>query len=242
MKKIIFSVLFVAVSGLASSLAMASGAGVPLLHIQADHSNKESLQNGAKIFTNYCMGCHSLKYMRYGRIAEDLGIPEDLMQEHLNFSGSKIGQLMTIAADEKQQKQWFGSTPPDLSLITRLRGGPDWLYTYMLSFYKDDSRPYGVNNTVFKDVGMPHVMLAEQGVQECHVEDGHVGDCHITAAGSMTDEEYEIAVYDLANFLDYVAEPYKSDRKNLGFWVLLYVALFTFVAILLNREFWRDVH
>jgi len=248
MKKIIFTFLLAVVP----ALGMAAGGGnLQLLDIQADHSNKESLQNGAKVYVNYCMGCHSLKYMRYERIADDLGIPHELMQEHLNFSGKKIGQLMTIAADEKAQKQWFGAAPPDLSLITRLRGGPDWLYTYMLGFYKDDSRPYGVNNTVFKDVGMPHVMLDEQGVQECTkkmVDDGHgtenevIDQCEVTEPGTMTAEEYEIAVYDLANFLDYAAEPYKSDRQRLGVWVLLYIVLFTFVAILLNKEYWREIH
>jgi cytochrome c1 len=240
----------------------AGGPSVPLYDIEADHTNKESLQRGAKVYVNYCMGCHSLQYMRYERVADDLGIPHELMQQHLNFAGQevpgqaskKIGSLMTIAADEKLQKQWFGVNPPDLSLITRLKGGPDWLYTYMLGFYKDDSRPFGVNNKVFKDVGMPHVMLDAQGMQECEkvevtVEDHGdtktkevLGECKITKEGTMTAEEYEIAVYDLTNFLDYVAEPYKEDRKRIGLWALLFSLLFTIVAVFLNQEYWRDIH
>lgn len=240
---------------LASSLAFASS-NVHLMDVQADHSNKESLQNGAKMFVNYCMGCHSMKYMRYERVADDLGIPHDLMQQHLNFAGQpigdiytskKIGEQMTIAADAKTQKRWFGVTPPDLTLATRARGGPDWTYTYLMSFYKDDSRPYGVNNKIFPNVGMPHVLVDLQGVQECevHVDEHnikHVGECHISKKGSMTEEEYEVAVYDLVNFMDYAAEPYKAKRTSLGLKVLAFVLLFLFVAVLLNREYWRDVH
>jgi len=252
MKKLAISLMLI----LAPALALASAGGPQLMDIQADHSNKESLQNGAKMYVNYCMGCHSLKYMRFERVATDLGIPPELMQQHLNFSGQpigdiyasrKIGDLMTIAADEKAQKRWFGATPPDLTLATRARGGPDWMYTYLMSFYKDDSRPYGVNNKVFKDVGMPHVLADLQGMQECEVHvDEHnvkqVGKCKITKPGSMNAEEYEIAVYDLVNFLDYAAEPYKTARTTLGLKVLAFVLLFLFVAVLLNKEYWKDIH
>jgi len=228
---------------------------IELEHIKADASNKESLQNGAKMYVNYCMGCHSLKYMRFERMADDLGIPHDVMQEYLNPAGKsvagydakKIGELMTIAASEKTQKRWFGATPPDLSLEARLHGGPDWVYTYLTSFYKDDSRPYGVNNKVFKDVGMPNVLADLQGIQECdvHIDEQHnkhVGECKITKAGTMTKAEYEVAVYDLVNFLDYAAEPSKSKRESMGLWVLLYVLVFIVVAVILNNEYWKDVH
>ena len=228
---------------------------VELQHIKADASNKESLQNGAKMYVNYCMGCHSLKYMRFERLADDLGIPHDMAQEYLSPVGKsvagsdakKIGELMTIAAPEKMQKRWFGVVPPDLTLVTRARGGPDWVYTYLMSFYKDDSRPYGVNNKVFKDVGMPHVLADLQGTQECDVhldEHGnkHVGACEITKSGAMTKTEYEVAVYDLVNFLDYAAEPSKSKREGMGLWVLLYVLVFIIVAVILNNEYWKDVH
>jgi cytochrome c1 len=251
MKKLAISLLL----GFLPALALASG-GVRLMDIEADHTNKESLQNGAKMYMNYCMGCHSLKYMRYERVADDLEIPHELMQEHLNFAGKaigdiypskKIGSLMTIAADSKAQKRWFGAAPPDLSLVTRARGGPDWVFTYLMTFYKDDSRPYGVNNSTFPNVGMPHVLVDLQGLRECKThtdERGHTvtEDCEITEPGSMSEEEYEIAVYDLVNFLDYVAEPFKEKRKAIGLKVLAFVLLFLFVAVLLNREYWKDIH
>lgn len=237
------------------AFALANSSSVRLDDIKADASNKESLQNGAKMYVNYCMGCHSLKYMRFERMADDLGIPHELVQAHLNPAGKslagydakKIGELMTIAAQEKTQKRWFGAAPPDLTLITRARGGPDWVYTYLMGFYKDETRPYGVNNKVFKDVGMPHVLADLQGTQECevHVDEHnnkHIGACTITKPGSMTKEEYEIAVYDLVNFLDYAAEPSKLKREGMGIWVLLYVLVFIFVAVLLNNEYWKDVH
>ena len=133
----------------------------------ADPHDKASLQNGARVYMNYCMGCHSLKYSRYNRVADDLGIPEDLMEGNLMFDPNvKIGALMNNAMDDRTAKGWFGATPPDLTLVSRARQ-PEWLYTYLRNFHRDDSRPYGVNNRVFKDVGMPHVMLELQGMQEC---------------------------------------------------------------------------
>ena len=249
MKKLIFSVFL-----MMPVLAFAN-APVELLHVKADPSNKESLQRGAKYFVNYCMGCHSLKYMRWERLADDLQVPHELVQQYLNPAGTalpgydakKIGELMTIAAPEKTQKRWFGATPPDLSLEARLHGGPDWVYTYLVSFYKDDSRPYGVNNKVFRDVGMPHVLADLQGTQECeiHTDDHgnkHVGECKFTKAGSLSKEEYETMVYDLVNFLDYAAEPAKADRKALGIKILFFVLIFIAAAVALNNEYWKDVH
>lgn len=248
MKKLILSfVLMMPVLALANE-------SVELLHIKADFSNKESLQRGAKYYVNYCMGCHSLKYMRWERMADDLQIPHELVQQYLNPAGAelpayppkKIGELMSIAASEKAQKRWFGATPPDLSLEARLHGGPDWVYTYLVSFYKDESRPYGFNNKVFKDVGMPHVLADLQGIQECevHEEHGirHVSDCKITKPGSMKKDDYETMVYDLVNFLDYAAEPAKAKRISTGFWALLYVLVFIIAAVFLNNEYWKDVH
>ena len=140
---------------------------MPCDEISVDPHNKASLQNGARLYMNYCMGCHSLQYSRYNRVAQDLGIPEDLFQANLMFDPSeKIGALMDNAMDEGNAKVWFGATPPDLTLVSRARQ-PEWLYTYLRTFYRDDSRPYGVNNKVFKDVGMPHVLLELQGMQEC---------------------------------------------------------------------------
>ena len=236
--------------------------------ISVDFSDKASLQNGAKLYMNYCMGCHSLQYSRYNRVAADLGIPEDLMEAHLMFDpNQKIGNLMENAMSEENAKVWFGATPPDLTLVARARAsaarsGPEWLYTYLRNFYRDDSRPYGVNNRVFKDVGMPHVMLEVQGMQECamgpvkaanggvkrdpltgeNILEDPCGQFNITSEGSMSAEEFDGAMYDLTNFLAYTAEPMAAERKRTGIFVLLFITLFFVFAWLLNREYWKDVH
>ncbi len=235
---------------------------IPCEHFDADLNNKASLQNGAKLFTNYCMGCHSVKFSRYGRVADDLDIPRDQMMANLVFGDDKkIGDLMTIAMDPAKSKKWFGAAPPDLSLVARSRN-PEWLYTYLLSFYKDDSRPTGVNNKVFENVGMPHVLLELQGLQECapgpklddhgHVERNAVGElaeldpCGTlqvkSVKGSMTETEYRHAMYDLVNFLEYVAEPIAETRKTIGAWVLGFLLLLFVCVWFLNREYWRDIH
>ncbi|MFT4613436.1 MAG: ubiquinol-cytochrome c reductase cytochrome b subunit [Bacteroidia bacterium] len=228
----------------------------------ADPEDLPSLQSGAQVYMNYCMACHSLQYARYNRTAEDLQIPEDLFMENLMFdSNHKIGSLMENAMDEDLAKTWFGATPPDLTLVSRARQ-PEWLYTYLRTFYKDESRPYGVNNRVFKDVGMPHVLLELQGLQECaagpvHAANGGIkrdaltgedikedpcGNFTIAQEGSMTTQEFDGAMYDLVNFLAYTAEPMVVERKRIGMYVLMFIALFTVLAALLNREYWKDVH
>jgi len=236
----------------------AAGGNVHLDHVDLDDSNMASLQSGAKIFTNYCMGCHSARFSRYGRVADDLGIPHDLYMENLVFNDDKIGDLMTIAMSKEHSKQFFGASPPDLTMVSRVRS-PDWLYTYLRTFYRDDSRPWGVNNKTFPNVGMPHVLLEMQGLQECAPGPiaGHVkldpltgqaiaedpcGNLEVTQKGSMTPEEYDQAVYDLVNFLAYTAEPMAKDRKRIGVYVLLFITLFGVFAYLLNREYWKDIH
>jgi ubiquinol-cytochrome c reductase cytochrome b subunit len=235
---------------------------MPCDEFTADPRDKPSLQRGAALYMNYCMGCHSLQYSRYNRVAQDLGIPEDLMQANLIFDPSvKIGELMTNAMDKGNAKVWFGATPPDLTLVSRARQ-PEWLYTYLRTFHRDDSRPYGVNNKVFKDVGMPHVMLELQGMQECAMgpvtaQNGGVkrdpltgedlleqpcGQFTISEAGSMSPEEFDGAIYDLVNFLAYTADPIVVERHRMGIFVLLFIALFFVMAWLLNREYWKDVH
>jgi ubiquinol-cytochrome c reductase cytochrome b subunit len=235
---------------------------MPCDEFSADPHDKASLQRGARWYMNYCFGCHSLKYSRYNRVAADLGIPEDLMEANLIFDPEvKVGSLMENAMDEANAKVWFGATPPDLTLVSRARQ-PEWLYTYLRTFYRDDSRPYGVNNKVFKDVGMPHAMLELQGMQECALgpvkaANGGVkrdpltgedileepcGSFTVSAEGSMTPEEFDAAIYDLVNFLAYTAEPVAADRQRIGIFVLLFVALFFVFAWLLNREYWKDVH
>ncbi len=235
---------------------------IPCDEFVANPHDKASLQSGAQMYMNYCLACHSLQYSRYNRVAADLGIPEELFQANLIFDPDvKIGSLMTNAMDKGDAKDWFGATPPDLTLVSRSKQ-PEWLYTYLRSFYKDDTRPYGFNNMVFKDVGMPHVLLELQGMQECapgpvvannggvkrdpltgeDILENPCGNFEILVAGEMTPQEFDGAVYDLVNFLAYVAEPMAVDRQRIGMYVLLFIALFTVFASLLNREYWKDVH
>lgn len=235
---------------------------VPCLepHKPFDMTDEKSLQRGLKYFVNYCMGCHSAGYSRYGRVAEDLGIPDQVMLDNIIFSDQKIGELMTISMSVENAKKWFGAAPPDLSLVARARS-PEWLYTYLLTFYRDDTRPTGVNNKVFANVGMPHVMLELQGLLECApgpALDSHgkpirnqVGEptsepCGTLAPGalkgSLSGEEFEHVVYDLVNFLEYVAEPGAEKRKRIGVFVILFLLVLLVFAWLLNREYWKDVH
>ena len=230
--------------------------------IDVNPHDKASLQSGAKLYMNYCMGCHSLKYARYNRVATDLGIPDDMFMANLMFNpNTKIGSLMDNAMDDRTAKLWFGATPPDLTLVSRARQ-PEWLYTYLRTFYADPKRPYGVNNKVFKDVGMPHVLLELQGMQECAMgpvaaHNGGVkrdpltgediledpcGRFTIAEPGKMSPEEFDAAMYDLVNFLAYTSEPIAADRQRIGTFVLLFIALFFVFAWLLNREYWKDVH
>jgi ubiquinol-cytochrome c reductase cytochrome b subunit len=224
-------------------------------------TNYASLQSGAKLAVNYCMGCHSFKYSRWERVADDLKIPHELMVENLVFSGQKIGELMEIAMPADKAKDWFGATPPDLTLVARSRS-PEWLYTYLRNFYVDPKRPLGVNNRVYKDVGMPHALLDLQGLQECApgsviAANGGVkrdlltgedlledpcGRFSTVSAGSMDQAEYDQAVYDLVNFMTYVAEPMAEQRKHIGKLVLLFLLLLLVPVVLLNREYWKGIH
>ncbi|WP_194436283.1 cytochrome c1 [Vibrio fluminensis] len=232
------------------SLAMAAGANVPLDKANNDLTDQESLQNGAKLFMNYCFGCHSAQYQRYERVARDIGIPVELMKENLIFDpNAKIGDLMENAMPEKQAAQWFGGPAPDLTLVARVRG-TDWLYTYLRSFYEDPSRPFGVNNVVFPSVGMPHVLEELQGiptpVMGTKVVDGEevevVVGIETDGSGELNSEEYDQAVLDLVNFLEYSGDPVKLERHTLGWWVMGFLVIFTIVVVLLKKEYWRDVH
>lgn len=241
---------------LVSSASFASGSHVHLDEHRTDLSDSASLQRGAKTYMNYCMGCHSLKHARYNRLAKDLDIPLELMQGNLNFTDKKNGALMSNAMTEKDAKAWFGANPPDLTLVARVRRA-DWLYTYLRSFYADPSRPWGVNNTVFKDVGMPHVLAGLQGVQKLGTAEVEVGFdtltgipiteekehvLYVAEKGELDTKQYEQLVYDLVNFLVYVAEPVALERQSIGWWALLFLVLLFIPAYFLNKEFWRDVH
>jgi ubiquinol-cytochrome c reductase cytochrome b subunit len=229
-------------------------------HFEPDFDDKASLQRGAKYFVNYCMGCHSANFSRFSRVAEDLDIPEKLVAENLIFGDQKIGETMGIAMAPKKSKAWFGATPPDLSLETRARTS-EWVYTYLLSFYKDDTRPTGVNNKVFPNVGMPHVLLELQGLPECatgphrdihgRTERDKLGEPKMVECGklevgkvkgTMTPAEYTEAVGDLVNFMTYLAEPGAARRESMGWYVLGFLSVFFICVLLLNREYWKDVH
>lgn len=244
MKRIIFAVL-----ALLPGLVLAAGGGFPLDKAEYDLSDKASLQRGAATFMNYCAGCHSTQYQRYNRVAADIGIPDDLMKENLVFTGAKIGDLMKSAMSEKDAARWFGAPPPDLTLVARVRGA-DWIYTYLRSFYVDETRPFGVNNAVFPSVGMPHVLEPLQGTPRAefktHTLDGvemqQVVSIKSDGNGEMNNEEYDQTVLDLVNFLVYSAEPVQQERERMGFWVLGFIAIFFIFTVLLKKEFWRDVH
>ena len=228
---------------------------------EAELSNDASLQNGAKLAVNYCMGCHSFKYSRWQRVADDIGIPHGIMMDNMVFTGQKIGELMDIAMPPEESKSWFGAVPPDLTLVARARS-PEWVYTYLRNFYKDDSRPLGVNNKVYKDVGMPHALLDLQGLPECgfgqavsvygglkrdlitgeDILDDPCGRYNIEQTGTLTPEEFDVAVFDLVNFLTYVAEPMAEERKHIGKLVILFLLLLLVFVVLLNREYWKGIH
>ena len=234
-KKLLLSLTLLVSSG----IAMASGGGVPLMDFTPNLKDQAGLQRGAKTFVNYCFGCHSMQYMRYGRLGNDLGIPDALVEENFIFNDSKIGALMKSPVPSKQMKKWFGAAPPDLTLVSRARG-EKWLYTYLKSFYVDPSRPYGYNNLVFKDVGMPNILQVLQGDQECapaYVAGSHGRtkrdpitheflesdgtDCgraaHVKGSGELSPEEFDQVVSELVSFLVYTGEPVKIyDRTFLG--------------------------
>jgi len=240
MKRILFCLL------LLPMFAFASGGGPELQKSLNDVRNQASLQNGAKIFVNYCIGCHSMKYSRFERVGVDLGIPEDLLKRDIMFTAEKPGELMHTPMTADSGQKWFGKAVPDLSVIARSRG-TDWLYTYFMTFYTDPARPWGVNNLVFRDVGMPHVLWELQGAQKpvYHEENGHkvlVGVEPADEAAKAKTEGYRRTVTDLVNFLDYVGEPAKVVRWDLGWKVILYLFIFTFFAYLMKRAFWDELH
>ena len=235
----------------------------PLDKVEVDFTDKAALQDGARTFANYCMGCHGAQFQRYERVANDLGIPEQVMMENLVFTGAKIGDHMKTGMQPSDAKVWFGAAPPDLTLVARVRGN-DWLYTYLRTFYEDPARPYGVNNKVFPNVGMPNVLSSLQGRQVigCKqvqvVEDGkkvldpltgtpvtEEGCDQLTIVpktGELSEAEFDEKVKNLVSFLAYSANPVKLESQRIGTYVLLFLAFFFVFAYLLKREYWKDVH
>ena len=227
----------------------AANSGVELMHFSADSGNVASVQRGARNFMAYCSGCHSMKYLRYNRMGEDLKIPDEVLKKNLMFTSDKLGDQIKVAMPAASE-QWFGRVPPDLSLETRARGA-NWVYTYLLSFYLDESRPLGVNNTVLAGASMPHVLWELQGWQKKaeHKGEGEHGGGHHAGspfeqvtAGSLKPSEYEAFVTDLVNFMDYASEPGKQARISLGLKVMLYLFGLLVLTYLLKKEFWRDIH
>ena len=222
--------------------AVGAESNVELDHVEVDGTDQQSLQSGYKYYMNYCVSCHSLGYARYERTANDLGIPTDLILENVIFNDHQIGDLMSNAMSVDNAKNWFGAAPPDLTLIGRVRS-PEWLYTYLRSFYADETRPYGVNNTVFPNVGMPNVLHELQGDVVCaHGDAEHCEAEHVEGTGSMTPEEFDVAVGDIVNFLYYVGEPIRETRQYIGFFVLGFLAILFVFTTLLNREYWKNIH
>lgn len=211
-------------------------------------SDKAALQHGAKLFVNYCLNCHGASAMRYNRL-RDIGLSEEQIQKNLLFTSDKVGDLMHIAMSRDDAKKWFGAVPPDLSVIARARGS-DWLYTYLRTFYRDDTRPTGWNNLVFDKVGMPHVLWELQGQQvpkyaEVKSEHGEVEKklvgFELAVPGKMSKVEYDQAAADLVTYLDWMAEPAGNLRKRLGVWVLLFIGVFFVLAWRLNAAYWKDI-
>ena len=220
-----------------------------------DIADKDSIKRGAKTFADYCYSCHSAHFMRFNRIAKDMDMEEIDVRDMMIFTrdkkgeATKIGDLMNVAMTKDYAKGAFGGPVPDLTLTARSRGA-DWLYTYLRTFYADDSRPTGMNNTTFADVGMPHVLWELQGIKKpVYVTEEHDGvevkridSFETVIAGSMTEEEYDAFVADLVNFMVYVAEPVQTERRELGMYVLIYLSIFFVFAYFLKKEYWKDIH
>ena len=236
-----------AATGLLFSAAALAASGGPVQQAGNDLSDQASLQRGAAAYMNYCSGCHSLKFLRYQRMAEDLGLTEEEVMGNLNFTGAKYGEHIQVTMRNADGAAWFGNAPPDLSLISRVRGS-NWIYTYLKSFYLDDTRPLGWNNQLFPNVSMPNPLWELQGLQ--HAEFGaadatgerHVERLVVTSAGVASAADFDQVVRDITNFLEYAGEPAALKRQAIGVWVILFLVLLTFLAYLLKQEYWTDVH
>ena len=253
------------------------GARLQTAHVNAH--DLASLQNGAKVFVNYCLNCHSAGYMRYNRL-QDLGLTEQQIKDNLIFTGVKVGELMQVAIDKNDAKQWFGIAPPDLTVTARSRSsgagsGADWIYTYLRSFYVDPSRPSGWNNLVYPNVGMPHVLWQLNGKQELveeEFESEHAAKATLIAAKSVAEMEevtvtregksvkryvvkslrpgtgtqsqldYDKTVVDLVNYMSYMAEPARLERRQVGFYALMVLGLLFILVFALKKSYWKDVH
>lgn len=218
-------------------IALAAGPALKLDKANNDLTDKASLKRGFEAYLNNCLGCHELQYQRYNRTFKDLGIDEKEGVAKYMPTGEKAGDHIKNTMPKKEAAAWFGTAPPDLTLEARLRS-PDYIYTYLRSFYVDPERPFGMNNKIFKDVGMPHVLQNLQGVRTID-EEGNLSEAK---GGTMTAAEYDEFVRDLTNFLEYVGEPNKLEREQLGYYVLGFLVILFIFSYLLKKEYWRDVH
>jgi ubiquinol-cytochrome c reductase cytochrome c1 subunit len=239
MRKVVFVILL----QLVSLFVVAGENSVTLESADVDIGNVDSLQRGARSFVNYCLSCHSASYMRFSRVAKDLNLSDKVVSKNLMFVTDKIGNTMQVTMLGKDAEAWFGVAPPDLSVIARSRG-VDWLYTFLNSFYLDPGRPMGVNNLLFKDIAMPHVLWELQGLQKPMVaEDGEqIEGLNLDSPGRLTEQEYHNTVRDLVAFLAYMGEPAKLIRYRVGGWVVTFLVFLTVIFYFLKKEYWKDVH
>lgn len=240
--------------GLAVGAQAGGGGGIALDKAPAKTNDLAALQNGAKLFVNYCLNCHSAAFMRFNRL-KDIGLTDQQIKDNLLFTTDKVGETMKAAIDPKQAKEWFGANPPDLTVIARAKAshsgtGADYLYTYLRTYYRDETKATGWNNLAFPNVGMPHVLWELQGerqpIFEKREEHGHTvevftGKWNQIKPGTMTPLQYDQAVGDLVNYLQWMGEPAQNTRVRVGVWVLLFLLSFTLIAWRLNASFWKDV-
>lgn len=247
MRKWIACLLF-APAVLVSGISVAADSLIPLEDPKIDLTDKASLQNGARLYMNYCLGCHQMQYQRYQLTFRDLDIPDELGQANLQFTGEKVSDYITSPMPAVDSAEWFGAPPPDLTLVARVRS-PEWIYTYLKSFYVEEGKTFGVNNLVFPNVGMPHVLEPLQGTPRKTYEermiDGQMELVYVGLRaddnGSLSPNEYDKAVRDLVNFLEYAGEPKRLELESIGKGVLIFICVLFVFTLLLKKEYWRDI-
>ena len=213
-----------------------SAENIELSKAPVDLTDNQSLQRGAKIFTNYCLNCHSAKYMRYSNL-QDIGLSAETIKNDLLFTGNKIGDTMSVNMSMKDSKKWFGAAPPDLSVVARSRGA-DWIYSYMRGFYRDPTRPMGWNNTVYVNSAMPHILWELEGEKILNPKTKKL---EKFSSGKLNAKEYDAMIADLTNYLVFMSEPDQLKRKKMGYYVIGFLLLLLFLTIKLKKEYWRDI-
>ena len=226
-----FIIIFLFISPLSFSAE-----NIELSKAPVDLTDNQSLQRGARTFTNYCLNCHSAKYMRYSNL-QDIGLSAETIKNDLLFTGNKIGDTMSVNMSMKDSKKWFGASPPDLSVVARSRGA-DWIYSYMRGFYRDPTRPMGWNNTVYVNSAMPHILWELEGEKILNPKTKKL---EKFSSGKLNAKEYDATIADLTNYLVYMSEPDQLKRKKMGYYVIGFLLLLLFLTIKLKKEYWRDI-